>query len=323
MSTHIHIIDSNKASLVMTSEVFKDKVPGSIVSYSGNAKDALAAIALKQGKDAPDLVVVDFDLPDADGVSLVRELRKTYKGPVFLTAFASDVVKHAVAEELFHYNDSCQWISKPVRSDNLDKKIEQFLVNRYRLGRRFDVDFASLLVGKGAGRGKRAPKFDGKTTNISLCGAGVDLVQPANLKIGDELLLTLAIPMGQIEGAGPLDNLREMIAAARAAETKAARVGATQASLGKASGKKVEAVAAKGAKKSVDRGGVTGDSKAAAPAAPQDSLAARVIVKYQEYKIKTTVAWLGGGGKKAGLSFTRITEQQRRQIESFLKGLSV
>ena len=205
MTTTIHIIDPSKPSLVMTSEVFKDKIPGAIVSHSANAKDAMAYLALKKDKDAPDLVVVDFDLPDADGVSLVRELRKTFKGPIFLTAFANDVVKHAVAEELFHYNDSCQWISKPVRFDNLDKKIEQFLFNRYRLGRRFDVDFTTLLVGKGAGRGKRAPKFDGKTTNISLGGAGVDLASPCKLKIGDELVISMAVPPGILEGSGPPD----------------------------------------------------------------------------------------------------------------------
>lgn len=318
MTTSIHIIDPSKPSLVMTSEVFKDKIPGAVVSCSACAKDAILYLSTKKDKEAPDLVVVDFDLPDADGVSLVRELRKTYKGPIFLTAFANDVVKHAVAEELFHYNDSCQWISKPVRSDTLDKKIEQFLFNRYRLGRRFDVDFTTLIVGKGAGRGKRAPKFDGKTTNISLGGAGVDLSTPAKLKIGDEIVVSMAVPPGVVEGSGPLDNLKPVLAAAKAAEVKQlqeAKIAAAKAAKLAASGKTVPV--AKGARK----GGVAA-SKAieVVSAAPAPKPAP---TKLEEYKIRATIAWLGNGGKKAGLSFARITDQQRRQIETFLKGLSV
>ncbi|MCX6117241.1 MAG: response regulator [Proteobacteria bacterium] len=314
MSTNIHIIDSSKASLVMTSEIFKDKIPGSLVSFSGNAKDALTYIATKQGAEAPDLIVVDFDLPDADGVSLVRELRKSYKGPVFLTAFPSDVVKHAVSEELFHYNDSCQWISKPVKSDQLDKKIEQFLINRYRLGRRFDVEFMSLLVGKGAGRGKRAPKFDGKTTNLSLGGAGFDLAQPAKLKIGDEMILSLAVPQGQIDGAGPIDNLKETLAASRAAESKSAKIAKITES------KKSAALPKKGATTSKLKGSKTPEIQVE----KQEAIANQksTPLKFQEYKIRATVAWLGGGGKKAGLTFGKITDQQRRQIETFLKGLA-
>jgi CheY-like chemotaxis protein len=311
MNANIHIIDANKASIVMTSEVFKDKIPGSVVTVSTNAKDAIAFLVTKQGKDAPDLVVVDFDLPDADGVSLVKELRKTYKGPVFLTAFASDVVKHAVSEELFHYNDSCQWVAKPVRSDQLDKKIETFLIQRYRLGRRFDVEFLSLLVGKGEGRGKRAPKFDGRTTNISLGGAGVDLNIGGALKIGDELVLSMAVPAGQIEGAGPLDSLKDSLSAARAAESKSSKTppSKTVNEAGKTTEKPL-----KGSKKAK-----TPPPVEIVPTAPAAKMTA---TKFQEYKIKATVAWLGHGGKKAGLTFNRISDQQRRQIESFLKGLA-
>jgi CheY-like chemotaxis protein len=316
MSTAIHIIDPSKPSLVMTSEVFKDKVPGAIVTHSATAKEGIAYLSLKKDGEAPDLVVVDFDLPDADGVSLVRELRKSFKGPIFLTAFANDVVKHAVAEELFHYNDSCQWISKPVRSDTLDKKIEMFLFNRYRLGRRFDVLFPTLIVGKGAGRGKRSPKFDGRTTNISMGGLGVDLATPVDLKIGDEVVVSMAVPQGILEGTGPLDNLKAMISAARSAEAKAMKeknkpenaVPAKQQS----APKKSEVAQRKGAKRS--------NVVTAVPEpTPQIPLYA---TKFGEYKIKATVAWLANGGKKAGISFARISDQQRRQIESFLKSLA-
>lgn len=311
MTTTIHIIDSSKPSLVMTSEIFKDKIPGAIVSFSLNAKDGIAYLQAKQDKEAPDIVVVDFDLPDADGVSLIRELRKCYRGPIFLTAFPTDVVKQAVAEELFHYNDSCEWVAKPVRSDDLDRRIEQFIFNRYRLGRRFPVDFTTLLVGKGEGRGKRAPKFDGKVINLSVGGACVSLDTAAKLKSGDEFMVTMAVPEGVLEGCGPLDNLKPVFAAAAAQQKAAVKAAAAAATKAAAKNKnaKVKATPAKAGAK-------------AAPIQEIEPVAAKTPVKYEEYKIKASVAWLSDGGKKAGLIFGKISDQQRRQIETFLKGLA-
>ncbi|MEI6399603.1 MAG: hypothetical protein WCO71_12610, partial [Pseudomonadota bacterium] len=155
MAITVHIIDPSKPSLVMSSEVFKDKIPGTLVSFSLTAKDGLAHVLSKVGSETPDALVVDFNLPDADGVTLIKELRKFYKGPIFMTAYPDKIVDYAVQEELFHYHDACCWVPKPVRYEALEARIEQFLVNRHRLGKRFDVSFPSLLVGKGEGRGKR------------------------------------------------------------------------------------------------------------------------------------------------------------------------
>ena len=310
MTTSVHIIDSSKPSLVMSSEVFKDKIPGALVSFSLTAKDGLTAIASKTGRDAPDVVVVDFDLPDADGVSLIRELRKTYKGPIILTAFPGTVVQQAVQDELFHYNDSCAWVSKPVKSEDLEQRIDQFLVNRYRLGRRFDVEYPMLLVGKGAGRGKRAPKFDGQMVNISMGGACVELATPAKLKAGEEFLVTLAVPSGVIEGAGPLDNLKPIIAAARAGAKK------VEENIKKS---QVSDKGKKPAPKSPVRAG--GKAVKSEEVAQGPKMPFAPGTKLEEYKIKVTVAWLANGGTQAGLSFAKISDQQRRQIEVFLKGL--
>lgn len=312
MSTSIHIIDSSKPSLVMTSEIFKDKIPGAIVSFSLTAKDGIAYLQAKADKAAPDLVVVDFDLPDADGVSLIRELRKCYKGPIFLTAFPTDIVKQAVAEELFHYNDSCQWVAKPVRSDDLDRRIEQFIFNRYRLGRRFPVEFTTLLVGKGEGRGKRAPKFDGKVINLSVGGACVSLEGAAKLKNGDEFLVTMAVPEGTLEGCSPLENLKPVLAAVAAQQKATAKVSAA----------KPAAPAAKGKAALNAKAGAKAGAKAAAVAPEPMPIIAKTPTKYEEYKIKASVAWLSDGGKKAGLIFGKISDQQRKQIETFLKGLA-
>jgi len=211
MTIRVHIIDSSKPSLVMSSEVFKDKIPGSIVSFSLSGKEGLACLQSITGKDIPDALVVDFNLPDADGVTLIKELRKFFSGPIFMTAAPDKIVDYAVSEELFHYHDACCWIPKPVRYEVLEKRIEQFLINRHRLGKRFDVNYPSLLVGKGEGRGKRATTFDGTLMNISLGGVCVAISETAKLKRDEEFVVTMAVPTGSIQGATAISVLKPLL----------------------------------------------------------------------------------------------------------------
>lgn len=203
--TTIHITDACKPSLVMTSEVFKDKIPGSIVLFAPTGKDCVEFFSkVADPRTAPDICIVDFDLPDTDGVTLIREMRKFYNGPILLTAYPDKIVEIAVKDELFAFNDAFAWIPKPVRFDELEKRIDQFLINHHRLGRRFDVDFATNLIGKGAGRGKRAPKVQGRIVNISLGGVCVEVEQTKfKLKNGEEFsfVLDLSAPPPAAEKA--------------------------------------------------------------------------------------------------------------------------
>ncbi|MGE0171142.1 MAG: response regulator [Oligoflexales bacterium] len=184
----ILIADASKPSLVMTSEVFKDKIPGAIVLVSKSGKETIDLLATSK----PDLCVVDFDLPDVDGPSLIDAMRKIYQGPILMTAFPGDIVNQAVADHLFTYADAGGWISKPVNTNDLNKKIDQFLVERHRLDRRFETNLISELVGKAAGRGKRAPKVKGKVLNISLGGACVTVEGSMKVKKLQEFVVSLA-----------------------------------------------------------------------------------------------------------------------------------
>lgn len=315
MAINVHIIDSSKPSLVMTSEVFKDKIPGSLVSFSLTGKEGMAHLMAKESKDLPDAIVVDFNLPDADGVTLIKELRKFYRGPIFMTAHPDKIVEQAVQEELFHYHDACCWVPKPVRFDVLEKRIEQFVINRHRLGKRFDVDFLALLVGKGEGRGKRAPKFDGRTLNISMGGLCVAFNEPAKLKKEEEFVVTMGVPAGAIEGSSPLSVLKPLLAEKKAA---AAAKAANKTPVVKAIAKGKMSPAAKAKMVAEQRKAAVAAEKAAktlvqpTPTIPQ---------KIEEYKVKATVAWTSDGGRKIGLQFSKVPESQRRQIEIFLKGL--
>ena len=189
--TKIMIADPSKASLVMSSEVFKDKIPGALILVANTGKEALEILSTEK----PDMCVIDFDLPDADGVTLIQSVRKKYQGPIRLTAFPGPVAEDAVNSDLFAFNDAGGWIPKPVKFDALSAKIDQFIVEKHRLGKRFEIDLETLLVGKGAGRGKRAPKAKGKIVNLSLGGACVSLEEPMKMKGGQELTVTLSLPL--------------------------------------------------------------------------------------------------------------------------------
>ena len=334
MTIRVHIIDSSKPSLVMSSEVFKDKIPGSIVSFSLSGKEGLTCLQSKTGKDLPDALVVDFNLPDVDGVTLIKELRKFFAGPIFMTAAPDKIVDYAVGEELFHYHDACCWIPKPVRYEVLEKRIEQFLINRHRLGKRFDVNYPSRLVGKGEGRGKRAPKFDGKLMNISLGGVCVAISEAAKLKRDEEFVVTMAVPTGSLQGATAISVLKPLLTpkkvapASPIAKKVANKDAKPDSKLSKKLAMKMTATQkskqASNVKSNLDtanaRRGATGKVEVEANATETMNYSAQNM---QEYKVKASVAWVADGGRKIGLKFAKMPDSQRKQIETFLKSLSV
>lgn len=193
--TTVLIADAIKPSLVMSSEVFKDKIPGAEVIVASTGEDA---VRLAEER-CPDICLVDFDLPDVDGPALVLALRKVYKGPILMTAFPDKNVEQAVEDHLFAFNDASAWIRKPVKFDELSAQIDKFLVENQRTGRRFSTDLPMQLIAKAAGRGKRAPKASGKVLNISLGGACIQLDSNLKMKKKQELTLSISIPDSEIE----------------------------------------------------------------------------------------------------------------------------
>ena len=168
------IVDASKPSLVMTSEAFKDKVPGTVIETAGSGKETIEYF---QSGKKPDLLVVDFDLPDVDGPALVEFARKYFDGPVLMTAYPTPEVTRAVEENLFTCNDARLWIRKPIKLNEVEHNIESFSTN-YRIDRRYESSFETKIIGKAAGRGKRAPKVAGNVINISIGGACVELKAP-------------------------------------------------------------------------------------------------------------------------------------------------
>lgn len=192
----ILIADACKPSLVMSSEVFKDKIAGATIVVAATGRQCLEALI----QHRPDMCVVDFDLPDTDGVTLIHAMRKSYRGPILLTAYPDKIVEQAVKADLFAFNDAGAWIPKPVKFDALSEKIDQFLLDKHRLGKRFDLSIDTMVIGKGAGRGKRSPKVTGRITNMSIGGACIELDEPMRMKGGEEMMVALAFPGEEVKG---------------------------------------------------------------------------------------------------------------------------
>jgi CheY-like chemotaxis protein len=201
----------------MSSEVFKDKVAGATILVATSGRQCLELLAGSK----PDMCVVDFDLPDSDGVTLIHAMRRTYKGPILLTAYPDRIVEEAVKSDLFAFNDAGAWIPKPVKFDVLSDKIDQFLLDKHRLGRRFDLRLDTMIIGKGAGRGKRAPKATGAIVNLSLGGACIELDEPMRMKGGEEMMVALALPSD--EAPAPAKKTAAKAATAKARQTAGAR----------------------------------------------------------------------------------------------------
>jgi CheY-like chemotaxis protein len=211
--TLILIADSSKPSLVMSSEVFKDKIAGANILVATTGKQCIEILS----QSNPDMCVVDFDLPDTDGIVLIKAMRKTYKGPILLTAFPDKNVEAAAKSDLFAWGDAGGWVPKPVRFEVLSEKIDKYLLDKHRIGKRFDISIETIIIGKGAGRGKRAPKANGKITNLSLGGCCIELDTPIKFKNGEEMMVSLSFP--NVDEADSHDGRSEKLLKSRAAST--------------------------------------------------------------------------------------------------------
>ena len=120
------VVDPIKSSLVMTSEIVKECVSGVSIKIATNGHDCLNLV----DSNNFDMMIIDFDLPDTDGVSLYNLLRNTYKGPIIIMAYPSDdnVVQDAIDKELFLYADSAQWLHKPISKKLLSQIIQKYLM---------------------------------------------------------------------------------------------------------------------------------------------------------------------------------------------------
>lgn len=111
----ILIADASKAGLVMTSELFKDHFPGVQVSIARTSQEVLEAV--ESATETFDLIVVDYDLPDVDGIATASALKAKMRLPVVITAVDRDGLGDAIEQQLAPFQDCCHWLKKPLRAE--------------------------------------------------------------------------------------------------------------------------------------------------------------------------------------------------------------
>lgn len=109
--TTVLIVDDSRLARDMVSSVVKSLHPDWAVVVAPSGDEALAAVAAQ----APDVAILDYNMPGMDGLTLAGHLRERFPGlPMgFLTANVQETLRKK-AEAL-----GCRFIPKPITSDKI------------------------------------------------------------------------------------------------------------------------------------------------------------------------------------------------------------
>jgi len=138
----ILIADASKASLVMTSEVFKDHFPGVQVVVARTSADA---IELSKTSGELDAFIIDYDLPDRDGAYTAARLKKMHQHPILITAFDRPDVHESIDRDLAAFDDCLSWLKKPVKPELVVSLAQRFIEGKHRCQRRLACSIPAFL----------------------------------------------------------------------------------------------------------------------------------------------------------------------------------
>jgi CheY-like chemotaxis protein len=118
-SRSILVVDDNPSNLKLFT--FLLTTPGYVVTTAGNAKEALDVL----GRITPDLIIMDLQLPDVDGLTLTRQLKVDPKmKDIPIVAVTASAMKGDEEKALAAGVDG--YMSKPV-----EKRAFRAMVARY------------------------------------------------------------------------------------------------------------------------------------------------------------------------------------------------
>ena len=129
MSAHLLIVDDEVETREMLSRHFR--FAGHRVSLAGNGVEALDVL----GKERVDVIISDIQMPEMDGVSLLREVRRQYPmvRVIMITGYVT--LENALAC-MRNQAETC--IFKPMEDmQELDAAVEAALASLSRWNRKF------------------------------------------------------------------------------------------------------------------------------------------------------------------------------------------
>lgn len=116
MSHILYVEDHPPAQLLMRA-IIGDMTPHRL-AVAASGTDALVSAA----QEAPDLYIVDLDLPDMDGMALIRALKRLHPAPALLvSAYAESVESDTLGDLVFAY------LAKPLDPNDVAHTVERAL----------------------------------------------------------------------------------------------------------------------------------------------------------------------------------------------------
>lgn len=117
VGSHIFVVEDDEELCELIDEYLQSH--GFKVDFRHSGAGAVEAILSQQ----PDLVVLDVMLPGTDGLTICRELREVFKGPVLMLTALGDEVDEVVGLE----SGADDYLAKPIRPRLLLARIRALL----------------------------------------------------------------------------------------------------------------------------------------------------------------------------------------------------
>ena len=168
----------------MTAEACRDVIPKAQVQVAHSGNEALERLK----EESFDFMIIDFDLPDCDGVSFIREVKKSFPIPMFLTAFPDSVVLNAIETELFWYEDASRLIPKPVEMKELKNVITSFVFEEKRLIKEFKPELVASLSREKS----RSQGIDTEVLRMNLEGVSLKYAKQTLFSKNEKVLMRLS-----------------------------------------------------------------------------------------------------------------------------------
>ncbi len=116
MATLLYVEDHPPARMLMQAIVSELTGHELVAAASGEEARALAAARI------PALYIVDLDLPDTDGLALVRDLKAIHPAPALLVSAYAEAVNTSTLGSLIH-----TYLAKPLDPVHVAEAIERAL----------------------------------------------------------------------------------------------------------------------------------------------------------------------------------------------------
>jgi DNA-binding response OmpR family regulator len=117
VSPHIFVVDDEPAARDMVGDYLK------LHGFKVTLCDGGASLRQALAKDKPDLIVLDLNMPEEDGLSIVRDLKKSSNVPVIMLTATASPIDRVVGLEL----GADDYLAKPAELRELVARIRSVI----------------------------------------------------------------------------------------------------------------------------------------------------------------------------------------------------